>query len=104
MQYSKDVKYILRNILSKSPKKNTEEFRSNIKALFKVQDINLARKMKKEIFIKYENEKKLLNNLNVLDEGFEDSFVYLTNDIVHSRLKSTNCLKRLNQKVRKREK
>lgn len=96
--------HFLRNILSKTPKKNSEEFRSDIKALFKIQDIVLARKMKKEVFAKYENEKKLHNSLNALDEGFEDAFAYLANDIIHSRLKSTNCLERLNQEVRRREK
>ena len=60
--------------------------------------------MKDEIFLKYENEKKFQNSLNTLDEGFEDAFAYLANDIIHSRLKSTNCLERLNQEVRRGEK
>ena len=98
------MRYILRNILSKVPKKNTEEFRTDIKALFKTQDINLARKMKEEIFSKYEIEKKFQNSLNTLDEGFEDAFAYLASDVIHSRLRSTNCLERLNQEVRRREK
>ncbi len=96
--------HFLRNILSNSPKKNTEEFRTDIKALFKIQDINLARKMKYEIFLKYEKEKKFKNSLNTLVEGFEDAFAYLANDIIHSRVKSTNCLVRLNQEIRRREK
>ncbi len=96
--------HFLRNILSKSPKKNTEEFRTDIKALFKIQDINLARKMKEEILLKYEKEKKFQNSLDTLDEGFEDAFAYLATDVIHSRLKSTNCLERLNQEVRRREK
>ncbi len=48
--------------------------------------------MKDEVSLKYENEKKFQNSLNTLDEGFEDTFAYLANDIIHSRLKSTNCL------------
>ena len=96
--------HFLRNILSKAPKKNTEEFRSDIKSLFKIQDISLARKIKGEIYLKYENEKKFQKSLNVLDEGFEDAFAYLANDVIHSRLKSTNCLERLNEEVRRREK
>lgn len=94
----------LRNILSKLPKKNTEEFRTDVKTLFKIQDIDLARKMKDEIFLKYENEKKFYNSLNTLDEGFEYAFAYLANDVIHSRLRSTNCSERLNQEVRRREK
>ena len=88
--------HFLRNILSKTPKKNTDEFRTDIKALFKIQDINLARKMKDEIFLKYENKKKFQNSLNTLDEGFEDAFAYLANEVVHSRLRSTNCLEIIN--------
>ena len=71
--------------------------RADIKSLFKIQDINIARKMKDEIFLKYENEKKFQNSLNTLDEGFEDAFAYLANYVIHSRLRSTNCLERLNQ-------
>ncbi len=96
--------HFLRNILSKAPKKNTEEFRNDIKSLFKIQDINLARKMKAEIFSKYEKENKLQNSLNTPDEGFEDAFSYLANEVIHNRLKSTNCLERLNEEVRRREK
>ena len=61
----------------KSTKENTEEFRTYIKTQFKIQDINLARKMKDEIFLKYENEKKFQNSLNTLDEGFKDAFAHL---------------------------
>lgn len=96
--------HFLRNILSKAPKKNTEGFRTDIKALFKIQDIKLARKMKDEIFLKYETENKYQNSLNTLDEGFEDAFAYLATDVIHSRLRSTNCLERLNEEVRRREK
>ena len=96
--------HFLRTILTKAPKKNTEEFRADMKSLFKIQDISLARKMKDEIFVKYEKEKKYQNSLKTLDEGFEDAFAYLANDVIHSRLRSTNCLERVNQEVRRREK
>lgn len=88
--------HFLRNILSKALKKNTEEFRTDIKTLSRIQDINLARKIKDEIFLKYENEKKFKNSLNTLDEGFKDASAYLANDVILSRLRSTNCLERLN--------
>ncbi|WP_369075325.1 transposase [Campylobacter ureolyticus] len=63
--------HFLRNILLKAPKKNTEEFRTDIKALFKIQDINLARKMKYEIFPKIRKRKKFQSYLNTLDEGLK---------------------------------
>ncbi len=96
--------HFLRNILSKAPKKNAEEFRADIKALLKIQDVSLARKMKDEIFVKYEKEKKYQNSLKTLNEGFEDAFSYLANNVIHSRLRSTNCLERLNEEIRRREK
>ncbi|WP_410050742.1 transposase [Anaerococcus hydrogenalis] len=99
-----NLQNILRNILSKVPKKNTEEFRTDIKTLFKIQDMGLARKMKDKILSKYENKNKYQNSLNTLDEGFEDAFAYLATDVIHSRLRSTNCLERLNEEVRRREK
>lgn len=76
----------------------------DIKALFKIQDINLEWKKKEEIFLKCETEKKYQNSIGTLDEGFEDSFAYLATVVIHSRLRSTNCLVRLNEEVRRREK
>lgn len=96
--------HFIRNILSEIPKKNTEEYRRDIKALFKLQDIDLARTMKNEIFDKYEKENKYRKSLQILDEGFDDAFSYLSEDTIHNRLKSTNCIERLNEEIRRREK
>ena len=96
--------HFIRNILNKTPKKNTKEFREDLKALFKITDINLARKMKEEIFNKYEEDKKYQKSLETLDEGFEDSFAYLNEEQVHSRIRTTNSLERLNEEIRRREK
>ncbi len=49
--------------------------------------------MKDDIFLKYEIEKKFQNSLNILDEGFEDTFAYLANDKIHNRLRSIDSLK-----------
>ena len=66
--------------------------------------INLARKMQEEIFNKYEEDKKYQKSLQILDEGFEDSFAYLNEEQVFSRLRTTNCIERLNEEIRRREK
>lgn len=60
--------------------------------------------MKEEIFIKYETEKKFQNSLDTLDEGFEYTFAYLTNETINSRCRTTNCLERLNEEIRMRVK
>ena len=96
--------HFIRNILDKTPKKNTKEFREDLKALFKITDINLARKMKEEIFNKYEEDKKYQKSLQILDEGFEDFFAYLNEEQVFSRLRTTNSIERLNEEIRRREK
>ena len=95
--------HFLRNILDKTPKKETKEFKEDIKALFRIQDIKIARIVKNELFKKYEGEKKYQASLSILDEGFEDAFTYLNESVIHSRLKSTNCLERLNEEIRRRE-
>ncbi len=64
----------------------------------------MARKIKEEIFLKYESEKKFQNSLSILDKGFEDAFAYLANNTIHSRLRLTNSLERLHEEVRRREK
>lgn len=62
--------HFIRNILERSPKKNTEEFRADVNALFKIKDINLARKVKDEIFNKY--EKNLITpEISQLEEELE---------------------------------
>lgn len=56
--------------------------------------------MKHDILVKYEKEKKCNNSLTTLDERFEDAFEYLANDVIHSRLRATNWLERLNEEIR----
>lgn len=53
-------------------------------------------KSERRNILKIRKRKKFQNSLNTLDEGFEDAFAYLANDVIHSRLRSTNCLERLN--------
>ncbi|MFR7764984.1 transposase [Anaerococcus vaginalis] len=57
--------------------------------------------IKEEIFLKYKTEKKFQNSLSTLDKRFKDTFVYLDNDVIHSRLKSKNYLERLNEEIRR---
>jgi len=64
----------------------------------------LARAAKDELVNAYMEKKKYEKACEKLDEGFEDAFQYTVMDKVHSRLKSTNLLERLNQEVRRREK
>lgn len=96
--------HFIRNILSQLPKKNTQVFKNDLKILFKISDIDLARKMKDSLFDKYEKDKHYEKSLNILDEGFEDAFSYLNEEEIHTRLRTTNSLERLNEEIRRREK
>lgn len=96
--------HFLRNIFSKIAKKNTKEFREEVKSIFKVTDIKTARKLKAELIEKYGKDKKYEKACNILDEGFEDAFAYLSNDVISTRLRTSNAIERLNEEIRRREK
>jgi len=96
--------HFMRNILSSIPKKESKPFREAIKGLFKLTDIEMARKVKNTLVNDYIEQPKYRKACEKLDEGFEDAFQYLVVGQAQSRLKSTNLLERLNQEIRRREK
>ncbi|MHC5269502.1 IS256 family transposase [Enterococcus sp. LJL98] len=96
--------HFLRNILTSIPKKNSKPFREAIKSIFKLTDINLARKAKNRLVSDYIDQIKYSKACENLDNGFEDAFQYTLFENAHNRLKSTDLLQRLNQEVRRREK
>lgn len=59
----------------------------------------------KNIFIKkYESNPKLSKACEILDDGFEDAIQILQlPENIQRRLKTTNCLERLNEEIRRRE-
>ncbi len=96
--------HFLRNIFSSIPKKNSTSFREQVKAIFRLTNIEDARKAKDLILDAYGDNIKYLKACDALDEGFDDAFQYAVNGISHPRLRSTNLLERLNEEVRRREK
>ncbi len=95
--------HFLRNVMDKLPKKNIQEIRNEIKELFRINDIDVARITKNKILEKH--SEKYNKMCECLDQGFEDSFQYTSsNSTRYNRLKSTNLLERLNQEIRRREK
>jgi len=96
--------HFMRNILETIPKKESKPFRDSLKAIFRFTNINLARAAKDQLLQAYEGKKKYQKACEKLDNGFEDAFQYTVMEQVHSRLKSTNLIERLNQEVRRREK
>lgn len=96
--------HFLRNIFASIPKKDSQLFREQVKAVFRMTNLEEARKLKQEILEEFEIQARYAKACQVLDEGFEDGFQYVAIGTAHSRLRSTNLLERLNQEVRRREK
>ena len=96
--------HFLRNIFSCIQKKDSIVFREQVKALFRFTDIDVARKAKVEIMETYTENPKYKNACNILDDGFEDAFQYISSGAKNTRLRSTNLLERLNEELRRREK
>ena len=66
--------HFLRNVLDRLPKKNTELVRSEIKDLFRVYNIDVARETKDQLIEKYQYKYEKM--CEVLDSGFEDAFQF----------------------------
>ncbi|GAB2490913.1 IS256-like element IS256 family transposase [Alkalibacterium psychrotolerans] len=96
--------HFMRNILSCIPKKESKPFREAVKVLFKLTDVEMARKANNNLVNGCIEQPKYQKACEKLDEGFEDAFRYVVVGQVQSRLKSTNLLERLNEEIRRREK
>ena len=96
--------HFLRNILSQVPKKGTQGFREQVKAIFRMNHVEEAREEKCRLMERFAEDKKYMKACEVLDEGFEDAFQYAIVGKGQSRIRSTNLLERVNQELRRREK
>ena len=95
--------HFMRNVFDRLPKKNTEVVRSELKALFRMTNLEAARTFKNQLVDKYSTLYSAMSE--TLDSGFEDSFQYCSmEETNYSRLKSTNMLERVNEEIRRREK
>lgn len=93
-----------RNILDKLSKKDTNEAKGILRAMFDAPNLKMARQIKEEFISRYGENKKFDKSIKVLDEGFEDAVQYYVEpEEAHQHIKSTNVLERLNGEVRRRE-
>ncbi|UTR12889.1 IS256 family transposase [Evansella sp. LMS18] len=94
-----------RNIVDAMPKKGSEEAKHELKAIFRVPEVALARDLKEKFVQKYETVKGFTKAVQILDEGFEDAIQFHAYPSEHHiSLRTTNMLERLNREVRRREK
>jgi len=94
-----------RNIFKQLPKKDSKEIRIMIKRVFEAVKIEDMRNFKEELMSQFSENIKYEKALAILDEGFEDTIQYMEHpEEIRPHIRSTNCLERLNQEVRRREK
>ena len=92
--------HFMRNVFNHVPRKRSEDVRSELKALFRMTNIEAARDFKKRLEDKYTD--LYPDMIETLDSGFEDSFQYCsTIETNYSRVKSTNMLERVNEEIRR---
>jgi transposase-like protein len=93
-----------RNIFEKLPKKDSIEIRTMIKRIFEAVTIEDMRNFKEELMSQFAENSRYEKALKVLDDGFEDTIQYMEHPpTIRPHIRSTNCLERLNQEVRRRE-
>lgn len=97
--------HFLRNITDKMPKKNSGQARKLVKRALYAFSEHEASSYKAQLETEYAEDSKYEAALKTLDEGFDDATQYLSEpDSYHISLRTTNCVERLNQEVRRREK
>jgi len=93
-----------RNIIAKLPKKDVKQVIADLRKIYKAISCEEAEKLKDEFVRKYQENPKIVNAIDILEDGFQDSIQYLNEPEKFQRLlTSTNALERLNQEIRRRE-
>ncbi|GAE26033.1 hypothetical protein JCM9140_2061 [Halalkalibacter wakoensis JCM 9140] len=93
-----------RNIIEKLPKKDMAQVIADMRRIYQSITHEEATRYKDEFISRYEDNPKIKNAIDILDEGFQDSTQYLNEPEEYQRnITSTNSLERLNQEVRRRE-
>lgn len=97
--------HFLRNITDKMPKKNSKKARALVKKTLYATTEQEAREYKEKLEKECQDNTSYDKALETLDKGFDDAIQYLSEpESYHVSLRTTNCVERLNQEVRRREK
>lgn len=97
--------HLLKNIIERFPKKNSQEARTLLKSIFQAPTYQHALESKNEFVTKYENNPKYSEALNILDQGFEDATQFYRFPAQHHKnIRTTNSIENINMQLRKREK
>src|SRR5690625_2102073 len=97
--------HFLRNMIDTLPKKNSQEAREELKAIFKTTKLTHARELKEQFIERYQNVNGYQKAIDILESGFEDAMQYHSQPAkYHQHLRTTNMVERVNREVRRREK
>lgn len=93
-----------RNILGHAPKYLQQQMASDLQSIFRSPDKETARRRLEETMERYSNERGMRYALDALEAGFDDAVAVLSlPESLHTRLRTTNMIERLNEEVRRRE-
>jgi transposase-like protein len=94
--------HFMRNILDKAPKALQKEIHAKVRAILDAPDTKTARMLLNQVLDEY--RPKATKAMDVLEEGFEDAIAVLElPERYRKKLRTTNCLERLNEEIRRRE-
>ena len=94
--------HFLRNILDVTPKAMKADMGDCVKAIFYANDMKAARLLLEQTLEKYGDT--AAKAMETLENGFEDALaVTALPEKYRRRLRTTNCVERLNEEVRRRE-
>lgn len=94
--------HFMRNILDAAPKSIENELYPRLRAILDAPDIDTARLLLNQTLEAF--EKKAPRAMQALEEGFDDATAVLVlPEKYRRRLRTTNCVERLNEEIRRRE-
>lgn len=97
--------HFTRNILGHTPRHLKDQVSKDLYSMFRSADKEAARKSLAEMLDRYSKIKGMAYILPVLEDGFDDAVAVLAlPESLHTRLRTTNMVERLNEEVRRREK
>lgn len=92
-----------RNIFDKMPKKNADDAKELIKAIFEAPTLKISRELKDQFISTYEHDQKYQKVIKTLDAGYEDAVQFYAEPVeARKHIKTTNMLERLNGEVKRR--
>lgn len=97
--------HFMQNLLHRLPRKGMRAVVEDIRSIFKASSAKESRLRLNYVLQKYEEDQRLVHLLTLLENDFDQvTQYYAFHEHMHTALKTTNAVERLNQEVRRREK